>query len=214
MNVKTAPKQSKPGKSPRESCYDKSYFDKWYRDPGHRISTAASTLRKAAMAVGVAEFFLGRKVRQVLDVGCGEGQWQPALMSLRPGLHYTGIDSSEYAIRRFGKTRNLRKGSFGNLPALRSTYDLIICSDCLYYIEDAELIAGLQILVAHLEGIAFLEVYPSEIALEGDTSGMVPRPLAFYRKLFRNVGLISCGPHCYAPLHLHEEVTPAERGWL
>lgn len=166
------------------------------------------------MAIGVAEFFLGRKVRRVLDVGCGEGQWQPALKALRPNIHYTGFDSSDYAIQRFGKQRNLRKGSFGNLPCLRTTYDLIICSDCLYYIEDAELISGLQILVAHMEGIAFLEVYPSEIALEGDTTGMVPRPLSFYRKLFRSAGLISCGPHCYAPPHLHGDVTPAERGWM
>jgi hypothetical protein len=38
----------------------------------------------------------------VLDIGCGEGIWRAPLRSLRPGIEYLGLDSSEYAIARYG----------------------------------------------------------------------------------------------------------------
>jgi len=192
--------------------YGKAYFDKWYRDPRHRVSTAASTARKARLAVAVAEYYLERPVRSALDVGCGEGQWQPVLKKLRPGIRYLGIDPSPYAIRRFGARRNLRLGSFGNMPGLGRSYDLLVCSDSLYYVPDEELIAGLAVLVQRLNGIAFLEAYPSGAALDGDTRGMAARTAASFRRIFRHVGLISCGSHCYAPPALYGQVTEMERG--
>ena len=193
-------------------AYDKAYFDKWYRNPAHRVITPAKTARKAALAVAAAEYYLERTVRTVLDVGCGEGQWQPVLKKLRPRIRYTGIDPSPYAIRRFGKRRHLVCGSFGNLPDLAPSYDLIICSDSLYYIPDDELIMGLHILVSRLAGVAFLEAYPHEAGLRGDTGGMHPRSAAFYREIFRNAGLRSCGSHCYVGPDLHGCITELERG--
>ena len=192
--------------------YGKAYFDKWYRDPRHRVSTAASTGRKARLAVAVAEYYLERPVRSVLDVGCGEGQWQPALKKIRPGIRYMGVDPSPYAIRRFGSHRNLHLGSFGSLPPLDRSYDLLICSDSLYYVPDDELTMGLAILVQRLDGIAFLEAYPSGAALDGDTSGMTRRSASAFRRIFRHVGLVACGSHCYAPPALHGQVTELERG--
>lgn len=194
------------------NSYDKAYFDKWYRHPGHRVVTPAKTARKASLALAVAEYYLERPVRSVLDVGCGEGQWQPVLKKLRPRLHYTGIDPSPYAIRRFGKRRNLVLGSLGNLPDLRDSYDLIICSDSLYYIPDDELIMGLHSLAPRLAGVAFLEAYPGSAGLTGDTSGMHPRSAAFYRKIFKNAGLLPCGSHCYVGAALRNFVTELEFG--
>jgi len=194
------------------SSYGKAYFDKWYRDPRHRVSTPYTLARKAMLAVAVAEYYLDRPVRTALDVGCGEGQWRPALKKLRPDIRYAGIDPSPYAVRRFGKRRNIFLGSFGELPRLAASYDLIICSDALYYVPDDELIIGLEILVQHLAGVAFLEAYPAETKLDGDTDGMFPRSAAFYRKVLRHAGLISCGSHCYVGPALHERVTELERG--
>ncbi|MEI8387604.1 MAG: class I SAM-dependent methyltransferase [Verrucomicrobiota bacterium] len=211
MKAKPARRGSRP-----HSAYDKAYFDKWYRHPKHRVITAAKTERKAQLALAVAEYYLERRVRTVLDVGCGEGQWQPALKKLRPKAHYTGVDPSPYAIRRFGKSRNIVCGSFGNLPDLAASYDLIVCSDSLYYIPDDELIMGLHILAPRVGGIAFLEAYPHEAGLQGDTSGMHPRSAAFYRKVFRDVGLRPCGSHCYIGAALRGSVTELEQGgsWL
>ncbi len=194
--------------------YDKAYFDKWYRHSGHRVSTTATTTRKAAMILGVAEYFLERPVRTVLDIGCGEGQWQPILTRLRPGLRYLGVDPSEYAVRRFGRQRNLRLGGFADLGGinLTKTYDLIISSDTLYYVPREELNAGLSLIAQMLGGIAFLEAYASDEALEGDFKEIEPRTTAFYRGLFRRHGLISCGPHCYAGKAMRGQVMEMERG--
>ncbi len=201
---------------PSRDRYDRSYFDKWYRDPAHRVSTAASTRRKAAMVLAVAEYYLERPARTVLDVGCGEGQWHPALRRLRPAIKYTGIDPSAYAVERYGRRRNLRLGGFAGLErcGLAPAYDVIICSDLLYYVPRAELRSGLKELISRLEGVAFLEAYASDAAMKGDFRTIERRSDADYRTLFRSLGLISCGPHCYAGPMLAGQVTALERGGI
>jgi len=194
--------------------YDRRYFDKWYRDPTHRVSTAATASRKAAVALAVAEYFLERPVRTVLDVGCGEGQWRTVLRRLRPGLHYTGVDPSPYAVGRYGRSRNLLLGGLQDLPglALAPKYDLIVCSDVLYYVPRTELVRGFTGLVDRLGGVAFLEAYGSEEVAKGDTRTIERRDPGFYRRLFRRHGLVSCGPHCYAGEALRGGVLTLERG--
>ncbi len=194
------------------SRFTRAYFEKWYRSPRHRVITPAAVARKASLAVAVAEYYLRRRIRSVLDIGCGEGQWQPVLKRLRPSASYLGVDPSPYAVGKFGRRRNLVAGSFGCLPDLAPAYDLIVCSDSLYYVPGDELAAGLQVLVPRLAGIAFLEAYASNAALDGDTAGMCPRSAADYRRIFRQAGLRSCGSHCYAGPLLHDQVTDLERG--
>ena len=194
--------------------YDKRYFDKWYRDPAHRVSTPASLARKAALVLATAEYYLEHPVRTVLDVGCGEGQWQPVLKKLRPRISYTGVDPSEYAIKRYATRRNLHRGTFTDLPQIGflETYDLVICSNILYYVPGKELDLGLAGLVPRIGGLAFLEAYASDSSLKGDKKTMEPRTAAFYRRLFRRHGLISCGSHCYVGPMLAGQVTDLERG--
>ncbi len=194
--------------------YDQRYFDKWYRHPSHRVSTMASAGRKAVLALAVAEYYLERPVRTVLDVGCGEGQWHLILKKLRPGIRYTGVDPSEYAVKRFGRSRNLKLGGFSDLPNLKlaMSYDLIVCSDTLYYVSREELAAGIKEMAARLGGVAFFEAYASDEALTGDIRTIEKRDTNFYKKLFRKNGLVTCGPHCYAGNVLRDRVTDLERG--
>lgn len=200
-------------KSPLDQ-YNKRYFDKWYRDPKHKVSTVGALRRKAAMVVAIAEYYLERPIRSVLDVGCGEGQWQPVLKKLRPKVKYLGIDPSAYAVKRFGKRRNLVVGTLGRIAELdlAASYDLVICSNALYYIPAAELDLGLWALVPRIGGVAFLEAYDTETPLTGDTGNMERRNAAAYRKLFRRHGLKACGSHCYVGPVLAECVTDLERG--
>src|SRR5437868_8179650 len=98
--------------------YDSAYFDRWYRDPRTRVTSDRALERKVHLALSAAEYMLGRHVRTVLDVGCGEGRWSVALKRIRPGLAYTGVESSQYAVATFGAKRNVRQGSFGTLRTL------------------------------------------------------------------------------------------------
>ena len=179
--------------------YDRAYFDRWYRDPETRVKSGAAIRRKAALALSVAEYYLERPVRTVLDAGCGEGNWLPALRSLRPGIRYTGVDASSYAVERFGKTRNIRLGSFATLEeiGLAEEYDLIICSDTLFYLPIAELEQGLVSLAHRTAGVAFLELYTGKDSLVGDFPKEGLQSAVSYRRMLRRHGFRSVGSHCY-----------------
>lgn len=183
----------------KEKKYDRAYFDRWYRHPRHRVKSAADIRRKVAMVVALAEYFLGRPVCNVLDIGCGEGVWRGPLLGHRPGIAYLGLDSSEYAVNRFGRTRDLRLARFGDLAELRfdRRFDLIICSDVVHYLSASELRRGLSGFAELLEGVAFIELFTSQDPVQGDVHGFLKRSPRWYRERFAEGGLQVCGPHSY-----------------
>ncbi len=193
--------------------FSREYFDKWYRDPTHRVHTPAEVARKVRMVLGVAEYLLERPVRTVLDVGCGEGTWQPILTRLRPGLRYTGVDPSEYAVARFGTKRNIRLGTFDRLDEqrFRTRFDLVVCCDFLNYVEARELRRGVGHVTGLLGGVAYLEVYAAQDEIVGDVRGWHRRPARWYRKLFDEMGLEGCGMHCYVGEGLGDRIVALER---
>ena len=177
--------------------YDRAYFDRWYRDGG--IGGPARLARKVALAVATAEYHLERRIRSVLDIGCGEGAWRAPLRKLRPRVQYLGFDASEYAIARHGRTRNLRLARFGDFATLRpcAPADLLVCSDVLHYLPTRELDRGLPALADLCGGVAFIEVFAREDETEGDDHDFQPRPAAFYRRRLRAVGRQPLGSHCW-----------------
>ncbi len=179
--------------------YDRSYFDAWYRSPERRVTSRAEVQRKVRMAVGVTEHLLGRKIRSVLDVGCGEGVWQPILQRLRPGSRYAGVDASEYVVQRFGNRRNIRLGTFGDLDAigLAAEYDLIVVCDVLHYLRAPELRRGLAVIADHLGGVAYLEAYTRADEITGDMDGFSRRTAREYRRMFQEADLRPVGLHCF-----------------
>lgn len=180
--------------------YDQSYFDRWYRS-ARRVHSPAEVRRKVSLAVAVAEYLLHRPLRSVLDIGCGEGAWLPHLRELRPNVDYAGIDPSDYVIRRFGKKRNIRRGSFGELPSLgiEGTFDLIICADFLHYLTGDEISTGIREVARLLAGVAYIELLTKEDGdIVGDVHEIKLRPAAWYRKLFAEVGLMGVAPFCFA----------------
>lgn len=183
-------------------AYDRAYFDRWYRHPRKRVSTRDSLERKVRLAVGVAEFILCRPIRTVLDVGCGEAPWAPVLRRMRRGVRYIGVESSEYALERYGKSRNIRRGTLGGLADMRlpQNIDLIVCADVLQYAETPEVERGLRAIRRRLGGVAYIEAFATEDSMEGDQLDWHKRSAAEYRRLFRHAGLTQCGPHCYVDL--------------
>jgi len=161
------------------------------------------------MVASVAEYFLGRKLRTVLDIGAGEGRWRAELRRLRPDIRYVGVDPSEYVVSKYGKRRNIRLGAFEQLPSmsLGRGFDLIVCAfaelftvfpcDVLQYVPDPALKRGVRHLAGLLGGVAFLEAYTTGDDMEGDLEGWHPRSKSQYRRIFADAGLVACGIHCY-----------------
>jgi SAM-dependent methyltransferase len=181
--------------------YDRAYFDKWYRHPQHRVATAAELRRKITMVTAVTEYVLGRSLRSVLDVGCGEGRWQPVLQRLRPGSGYAGVDASEYAVGRWGRRRNLRRGCADRLDelGLSGPFDLVVCCDVLHYLDAAALGRTAEAIADRVHGVAYLETYTRSDEIDGDLESFRRRPAGAYRDAFARVGLVAIGLHCWAP---------------
>jgi SAM-dependent methyltransferase len=190
--------------------YDAAYFQRWYR--GRQATPRAELARKVAMAVAIAEFYWQRPLRSVIDVGCGEGAWRAPLLKLRPKLQYRGVDASEYAVARYGRTRNLALASFGQLEHLRfgPPADLLVCSDVIHYVPTAELRRGLSGFAELCDGVAFLELYARGDRIRGDKHGFLSRPAANYRRWFREAGFVACGSHAYLSPNLHANAVALE----
>ena len=195
--------------------YDRAYFDRYYRKERTRVHSREDVERKVRLALGAAEFMLGREVRTVLDVGAGEGAWHPILRRLRRGIRYVGVEPSEYAVARFGARRNLRQGAFDGLDAARigKGFDLIVCADVINYLTAAELRRGLSQIAARLRGLAYLEIYTVEDELTGDLASIDLREPGFYARALKRAGLVRCGMHCYVGEHLAPRLVAMEGGW-
>ncbi len=204
---------SAPADGPKR--YDADYYSRWYHaDPGERARRRLLVGRKAALAVAAAEHLLERRLRNVLDVGCGEAPWRAALLALRPRLRYTGVDPSAWAAERWGRSRGVLHGGLADLEALplRGPFDLVVCSDVLHYVTDAELRRGLAAMVALARGLLWLEAFTSEDDFEGDVEGFRPRPASWYRAAFRRAGLVPLGLWLHAAPAAASRVASLERG--
>jgi SAM-dependent methyltransferase len=199
---------------PRDlSHYDRRYFDKWYRHPRHRVKTKEDMTRQLGFVVSVTEYLLERRLRTVLDVGCGEGNWAPVLHALRPRAKYVGVDGSEYAVKRFGKRRNIRLGSLGTIGSigLKGPFDLILCLGVLNYVAEDELRRGLRQLHGLAGGVAYLEIFTRADDASGDFRRSAARWPAWYRTLIRRSGFVPLGLHCYLPRDLAFHAAALER---
>ena len=206
MNLVGKQRQARP------KVYDRAYFDRWYRDSRNAVNPRALLARKVALAVAVAEYYLGRELRNVLDVGCGEGVWRAPLKKLRPRVEYIGLDGSEYAIARYGRARNLRLATFGQLGELRFAhgFDLVVCADVIHYVPSAELKRGLAGIAEMLDGVAFLELFTASDSPDGDKHGYIARSASWYLSAFASAGLVACGTHCYVGPRLEGVVSALE----
>lgn len=191
--------------------YDKAYFERWYHNRRTRVNSKAEVRRKVTLAVTTAEYFLRRTIRTVLDIGCGEGAWREHLRALRPRITYSGLDSSDYVVERFGATRNIRKATFGELPHLGLlSYDLVICADVLHYVPNTEVRPGIAEIARVCEGLAYIEVLTSEDDVVGDLDAFQFRPAAWYRKAFERVGMNQVGPYCWLSPALQDQAAELE----
>jgi trans-aconitate methyltransferase len=195
----------------RVKKYDRAYFDRWYRE--RRIGSPADLARVIALAIAITEQVLARPLRSVLDVGAGEGRWQPVLHRLRPRARYAGVDSSEWSVSRWGTRRNLRLGSIDRLDelGLDGPYDLVVASDILHYLPTPTLATGLAQIVAQLDGVAFLPTFTADDDIEGDRAHFQRRSAATYRRIFQRAGLRPLGMYAWTTKARWAELAKLER---
>lgn len=195
------------------SHYTKAYFDKWYRHPRTRVKSSLDIERQLRMVVAAAEYLFERPVRKVLDVGAGEGTWSLALTKIRPGASYYGVDASEYAVRRYGKARNIRLGTFGTVGMLDlpDDFDLVLCCGVLNYVAPRELAAGLRALATMCPGVGYFEVFSSADDAVGDFTRAEARTPRWWRALFRRTGWSAMGMHLYLPTPIEGVAAALER---
>lgn len=129
---------------------------------------------------------------------------------MRHRARYTGIDSSDYVVERYGASRNILEGTFDDLRRVRGAFDLVVCSDVLHYVGDRELRRGLPHLERLTAGVAFIEVLTKEDEIVGDVVGLIRRPAAWYRKRFAQAGLTQVGPYCWLPGAMQESAAELE----
>lgn len=192
--------------------YEQEYFDRWYRSP-RAVVRPAVVQRKARLALAAAEHLLGREVRTVLDVGCGEAPWRALLRRMRADIEYTGVDPSDYVVRRFGRRRDIRQGSLTTLDSLRlaRTYDLVVCSDVLQYLSNAEVKEGLRMLGRRVGGVAFIEAFTAADDMIGDRVLWHTRSGTWYRRAFAESALTPVGLHLYVGPRLVAATNEMER---
>jgi SAM-dependent methyltransferase len=179
------------------------------------VKSPTELARQVRFVLSSAEWVLGRPVRTVLDVGCGEGNWQPVLRSLAPRVHYDGVDPSEYAIARFGRRRGLQLGGIESLDtiALRPQYDLVVCCGMLNYLAPAQLRRGLSAVSRRTGGMAYLEIFAKGDAIEGDTGWPPLKPVTWYRRAMHEAGFRPIGLQCYVTDARRDSVAGMERAW-
>lgn len=194
--------------------YDQAYFRRWYHDPDRRVIKPAAVARKVNLVMGIAESLLERPIRSVLDVGCGEAPWRAHLLRARPKVRYVGVESSDYAVRRFGASRGIVQGTFGTLDelGLDGPFDLVVVCDVLHYVPTTELTPGLDAISSALGGVAYLEAYTTADEIEGDHADWHHRSTGAYLRHFSRAGLHHVGMHCYVGDDLAAGTAALERG--
>ena len=197
---------------PVQKKYDEAYFDRWYRGKA-KIGPREVVQRKVAMAVSVAEYVLHRPIRNVLDIGCGETPWFEHLSSMRPKVRYAGYDPSDYVLTKFGRSRNIRRGSFAELPSLgiRERFDLVVCADVLHYVSEGDIRRGLPTLLRLIRGAAYLEILTGKDSIYGDMVGMYRRPPVWYRDLFTAAKLVPVAPFMWTTHRIANGLAALER---
>lgn len=160
--------------------FDKSYYDRFYRNPRTRAVSPAAARRHAAFAAAYLRH-LDIPVRRILDIGCGTGILLRALGRQFPAATTQGVEFSDYLCRRYG----WQPGSVVDHHA-STPYDLVVCNDVLAYLDDADCARALANLAALCRGALLLGVLTADDADDYDPERTDPnqnlRPAAWYRR--------------------------------
>jgi trans-aconitate methyltransferase len=169
--------------------FDAEYYRRYYgRRPIH------DRRRIAQLGAGVMSLAAWWRIpiRSVLDVGAGKGYWHDWLADEHPKTTYHGIDTSEYACRRYGHER-------ADIAVWRPrrNYDLVVCQSVLQYLDDSSAAQAIDNMAAACRGLLVVEaptVADRDTVLDplGSDLGVFWRTGSWYRDRL-TVGFIEIG---------------------
>jgi hypothetical protein len=120
--------------------FDDTYFDRYY---GKRPVRTTNEVVHLAAAVHDLVAWWGGKVRSVLEVGAGPGDWSNWYRATHPEVRVLSTDVSEHACSRYGhERRDIAEWT----P--RRPFDLVVCMDVLQYLDDRRAVRALNNLAA------------------------------------------------------------------
>lgn len=82
-----------------------------------------------------------KKVINLLDVGCGEGQADSFFLKNQSNLKITGVDVNELSLKEAKKNcpkMKVQKADIYRLPFPDQSFDLILCLEVLEHLEEPE----------------------------------------------------------------------------
>ncbi|MEY4400940.1 MAG: hypothetical protein RL072_805 [Actinomycetota bacterium] len=119
-----------------KSRFDENYFERFY---GKHPVRSMSEVSHLAVAVHELVTWWGGKIRSVLEVGAGPGDWSNWYRDMHPQVRVLSVDVSDHACERYGHERR-------DIAAWRprNPFDLVICMDVLQYLDERAASAALR----------------------------------------------------------------------
>lgn len=111
--------------------FDADYYDRFYRDPATRAASPDEQRLQAEFIAGYLRY-LDIPINSITDIGCGLGILLQQLGAAFPDAACTGVEFSTYLCDTHGWVH----GSVLDYEA--APQDLVICTDVLGYLQDAQ----------------------------------------------------------------------------
>lgn len=180
------------------TLFDAAYYRRFYENPRTAVTGREETAKLVRFVIAYLDF-LGIRVQDVLDVGCGLGLWRGALAECRPEASYTGLEVSEHLCERFG----WEHGSVITLEP-RRRYDLVVCQGVLPYLPGGDVGLAVSRLSAACRGALYVEAITREDYESGACDRRRTDPAVhlrsgrwYRRQLARE--FVSCGGGVFLP---------------
>lgn len=174
--------------------FNKSYYDRFYRNASTRAVSPAQVRRQVAFIASYLRY-LEIPVKRAVDLGCGLGRTLDALAVEYPNASLTGVEISDYLCQRFGW---VQAGILEFTP--KAQFDLVICNDVLSYLTDKDCAKAINHIAGLSRGAVFLGVPTIEDWDQCDPhrtdQEQVLRSTAWYRRRL-NKHFVSVGGGLY-----------------
>jgi SAM-dependent methyltransferase len=136
--------------------FDRQYYERFYGDARDRSVYRADERKLGAFVAGYLKY-LDQPVRNVVDIGCGFGQWKAIIASHFPKARYTGVEVSAWLCGEYGWTESTAMDFESPTP-----FDLVICKDTLQYLSPKEFRLAAGNLSQLCSGVLYASILTTE----------------------------------------------------